>query len=112
MSRHKFSPLDKFHGIHKSRRYTSDWLSVCLPNAVRQKISLELSRRCLKGPKLRTDFKRKQTQFKKKVDAGRKSWYSSVVAVQCSCCVSVVVSFSAKAVKLQNMLFVRAVEWN
>ena len=81
ISRHKFSPLVKFHDIHQSRRYTSDWVSICFSNVVRLKLRLELLRRCLKGPKLGTDFKRKPADLKKKVDAGWKCWYSSSVVV-------------------------------
>lgn len=59
----------------------SDWVSICFSNVVRLKLRLELLRRCLKGPKLGTDFKRKPADLKKKVDAGWKCWYSSSVVV-------------------------------
>ena len=50
----------QFHDIRKTEQkifLSSDW--------VRQKLRLQLLRHCLKGPKIRTDFKRKQTSKRK-----------------------------------------------
>ena len=87
----------QFHDIRKTEQkifLSSDW--------VRQKLRIQLLRHCLKGPKIRTDFKRKQTSKRKtKVDAVRKGWYSSVLRLLllfCKCWGSYLV----KTVKSQN----------